>query len=226
MTDRPIILREGPLVSARAGKKTHVCFPVLYRAGRRLPIRDAMPEGVGAETTWCQLAPGDRLWVKEEFCNLRDMRNPLATKFLYRADLLGGRPIIPGRGFRGDRYRVQNYDAKELPLDSSRYHLVVTDVRRFPCQDLTWEELAAEGQLRFASDSKGQAWDRLYGFTLPWGANFEVIGAWFEFKAGNLNGVPAAPHEKQRIENPRLAALLNPTPPSGEALDSLEEEGK
>lgn len=231
MVDRPIILRESQLKSARAAKRTHICLPAWFAAGRRTSVVNpqsmARPEGaLRLPTPWQSLQPGDRLWVQEEFCELIDSQVMMNSKCLYRADLLGGRPFIPGRGVKGIRYRVNNYDAKRLPREGSRYTLVVKAVRVFPCQDITWEEIKAEGGVLYPSDSRPQAWNRNYGILFPWDVNLEVVGLTFEFLAESIDGVPAAPHEREPVVNVRLAELLAPVKrgDNREPLDVLEEK--
>ena len=214
MVDRPIVLNDARLKSARVGKRTHLCMPAWHSAGRRLSVLNPEsmahpPDGaMRLPTPWQSLQPGDRLWVQEDFCNLLDARAMHKAEFFYRADLLGGRPMIPGRGVKGDRYRVNNYEAKRMPREGSRYTLAITGVRVFACQDITWEELKAEGGLQYPSDSKNQVWDRAYGIQFPYRLNMDVVGITFKFLAENLEGVPAPPHERAYPVNAALAELL------------------
>lgn len=235
MTDRPIILRESQLKTARDGKRTHICMAAWFAAGRRTSVLDpqSMARPVGAlrmPTPWQSLQPGDRLWIQEEFCELLDTQL-VNSKAFYRADLLGGRPSIPGRGVKGIRYRVVNYDAKRMPREASRYTLLVESVRVFPCQDITWDELKAEGGVQYPSDSKHQVWGRAYGIVFPWAVNLDVVGITFKFLAESVDGKPAAPHERMPVVNAALAELLAPVKrpdrgdnPTGEPLDALEEK--
>lgn len=231
-----IILRGPQIEQARAGKRTHLCLPAFHTPGRKVTFAGGEPAvkasgpatGFKMPTQWQKLEPGDKLWVKEERAELYDHQQPINSKQFYKVDLLGGRPPVPGRGVKGNRYTTRSIDARHMQRGDSRYTLLVVSTRVFPLQEIEWDEVKAEGAMLYPSDSKNQWWARSYGFTMPWADNQEVLGLTFEFLAESVDGVPAPDWRRQPRENSALAALLAPAkpaalPPSGDAIDALED---
>lgn len=145
-----------------------------------------------------RLQTGDRLWVKEELAVVYKVGDPFNCASYYRADLPNGSPPMPHetRGYRGqfgDKYRSRFVDAKKMKREASRYTLVVEAVRIFPCQDITWEEIAAEGGPAYPAQTKGGWWGQSYEVFLPWADNPTIVGVTFNFMAESIDGRAADP---------------------------------
>lgn len=197
--ERPIILRGMQIKAAREGRRTHICLAANFvrSGGKILP------------TPWRELVEGDKLWVQEETSYAIDLQNPLNTRGCYRADLLGGfAPIPTSNGARRGRWARRNYDAKKMRRDMSRYTLRVVSAKLFRCQEVDWETIKAEAGIHYPADSKGQWWDRHYGFPLPWRTNPEVIGLTFEFLHESIDGVPA-PDWRKPVNEATIKALAS-----------------
>lgn len=212
MTERPIILAESQLKAARVGKRTHLCLPAFNTPGQRVSFIGRAPNtaanpgtGLKMPSVWQQLKGGEKLWVREAVVELIDERIRSDSRSFYKADLEFGRPTIPnGRtdaaGRVNRRYKTRERRAGELPRQHSRYTLAVIDVRVFPCNEIDWAEIDAEGSVRYPTDTKGQWWHRHYGYSLPWRENPAVVGLRFKFLAESIDGIPAAPWEKPERE--------------------------
>lgn len=148
MTDRPIIFR-APMVRALLdGRKTQT-RRLAWRemTERELAARPNMPRECEPtlETPWCRVKPGDRLWLRETHSFLRQADQSCTA--IYRADFLGGDPEAI------DDWRPSIH----MPRWASRLTLVVTEVRRQRLQEISEQDIVAEG-LRKLSKDDGQTW--------------------------------------------------------------------
>lgn len=103
--------------------------------------------------------PGCRLWVKESWCELTDENPPHATRFYYCAT-----QEEPLRLSDGDGFTVYNKDGSEkspwksarfMPRAASRLTLDITDIRVERVQDITSDDILAEG-VRIPTTAEGR----------------------------------------------------------------------
>ena len=209
MTDRPIIF-SAPMVQALlAGRKTQT---------RRLAWREkecpggAVNDGGGqmdyiepsfvrSPSPWRMVQPGDRLWVREAWCQQSDDGAMVAGRAHYRAD--GNHVALSD----GDGFAVTTAAGREaspwrpsihMPRWASRLTLTVTDVRAQRLQEITEEDARAEGARAaygepFATDSGltdrrrfQLLWDTLHG-PGAWDANPEVVALTFTVAQRNID---------------------------------------
>ena len=127
-------------------------------------------------------AVGDHIWVREAFCHAMD-DGRCTDKILYRAD---GHDVFASDG---DGFHRWNKDGSEaspwrspfyLKRADSRITLEITDVRVERLQDITEEDVKAEGVYTWAEGDHtcnvaetyfSAAWDRINGKRAPWASN-------------------------------------------------------
>lgn len=210
MNERPIFLTGAQIRTVRAGRRKHLCMTASMTGGHR----DAAERLSAARmpSVWTALQPGDRLWVREDICELLDTRNYLNSQRVYRVDCEYGYIPIPAGDPNRSRWRQRVRGGFHMERRESRYTLLVKAIRIFPCQEISWEEIDAEAGVHYPTDSKGQWWGRSYGLVMPWYLNPRVVGISFEFIDANIDGhappfaKPAAPapaasaaeHDRQR----------------------------
>lgn len=125
--------------------------PYLNRAGRQVWGAKAGPvlEMANASCPFGQ--PGDRLWVRESFADLRgtgiehrpDPAGPL-SRYAYAADSPPGSHSDEARKDYGIKWKSSIH----MPRSASRILLEITDVRVERLQDITYEQAVAEGVYR------------------------------------------------------------------------------
>jgi len=144
-----------------------------YCSGKRTPDN---PRGMGINWCWwtrddrpCEqfrvgYAPGDRLWVRETWCNGPIGRDGVVEDWAdygYRAS----DPEIEGID-DGDGYKILNADGSvkscwkpsiHMPRKASRLTLTVTDVRVQRLQDISEKDAIAEGVER-SPHGNGDQW--------------------------------------------------------------------
>lgn len=196
-TVRPIILRASWILSARAGKRSHIILPATFVPKARIAVgaeakaHQARDPGMRMPTPWSRLVPGDRLWVQEDVSCLIDGKNEGNNRCFYKVDLPGGHVPITG-GVKGARYRTAGVLPHHMVREHSRYTLEVTGVRAFNAQDVSWDEMTAEGDWD-GRQTKGAWWMHRYGVQMPWDENPPVVGLSFKFLTENIDGAMPAP---------------------------------
>lgn len=209
MADRPILF-SAPMVRALLdGRKTQTRRALKEDAVRCLVLlgRDVLMASTNRKLLPC--APGDRLWVREEwrawaeFDKLPPRSIPPGADVQYLAD----DPLSPWVS----RYR----HARFMPRWASRLTLTVTDVRVERLRDISeadaWSEGCKPGALNDrgepfpadepAPDGKGEIgwdcardwyadlWDSLHGPD-AWDENPWVAAISFDVRRGNIDEVP------------------------------------
>lgn len=204
MAEKPILF-SGPMVRALiANRKTQtrrVVVPQPSYPEFTLPVqkitpmlgRDNMPNGeffihhpecdcVGRSGLVARYLPGDKLWVRETWCQY-------ASRVIYRADYDRFTPISDGIG---GPWRPSIF----MPRSASRITLEVTDVRVQRVQEISEEDARAEGteepslcelggMLAQAAWSERQVYQRLWDFInakrgFGWAANPWVFAYTFK----------------------------------------------
>jgi hypothetical protein len=100
-------------------------------------------------TDYAPWQPGDRLWVRETFADLRGMgfgNDPVTDKpwnFAYKADIQPGSDSDQARIDYGVKWKPSIH----MPRAASRITLEVTDVRVERVQDITEQDAISEGAL-------------------------------------------------------------------------------
>lgn len=132
MKERPILFSGEMVRAILDGRKTQT-RRVIKPQGEPYTIEDVdvlkCPYGI----------PGDRLWVRETFADLRGMG--FGHKWAYRADT--------PEGSESDRIRI-GYGVRwkpsiHMPRWASRITLEITDIRVERVQDITYIDAKAEG---------------------------------------------------------------------------------
>lgn len=164
MKERPILFNGEMVRAVLAGQKTQT---------RRIPSKTQQ------YALFCPYGhPGDRLWVRETFCTFEQSNGSQGVA--YRADtedgwyspcetLTGGYPshcsCHPGcEGCTAGRWKPTWRPSIHMPRWASRITLEITDVHVERVQDISEEDVQAEGfSDRPASKNKFRiAWDLLY----------------------------------------------------------------
>lgn len=203
MADIPIIF-SAPMVQALlAGRKTMT---------RRLAWQDIPDPAdsmltIGRKATrWQAVRPGDRLWVKEAWAapggydSMKPSELPRTVRIFYGNDI-----NISGRG----RPRALRF----MPRWASRITLTLTATRVERLQEITYEDVTAEGietrQFGATTEHEGfrtwrhpdgrftpharaafrQLWDSLHG-PGAWDANPEVVALSFTVAQHNIDHPP------------------------------------
>ncbi|WP_219268756.1 hypothetical protein [Pseudomonas sp. Xaverov 259] len=146
--ERPILF-SAPMVRAiLEGRKTVTRLPVKGAASKWLI--DFTPEFVAdrANDLCPHGQPGDRLWVRETFIDLRgtgvehrpDPGGPL-QRYAYAADCRPGSHSDEARKDFGLKYKPSIH----MPRAACRILLEITDVRVERLQDISTEQIIAEG---------------------------------------------------------------------------------
>lgn len=148
MTDRPILF-SGPMIRALIdGRKTQtrrICKPANAAALSHVVPVDVHPFDAsgwfGDEEGECSFfvgyQPGDRLWVRETFCDLTEHMT---------APLFAGREGPVAYQADGEFIGCHKWKPSiHMPRAASRLTLTVTDVRVQPLQDCSEEDAIAEG---------------------------------------------------------------------------------
>jgi len=135
MTDRPIIFSAPMVCALLDGRKTMT---------RRLAWRDAEPNaGIPVATIWQKVQPGDRLWVRENFCFLGTC-DPgfLSFQATYPDDIPAGIENVPA-DIHDAGYRWT--PCIHMPRRLSRLTLIVTGTKTERLQDISAADAEAEG---------------------------------------------------------------------------------
>lgn len=194
MKERPILFNGDMVRAILDGRKTQT-----RRVVKHLPLlgepeiwcRDAMCNDcnfvsiVGDYRRFCPHgAPGDRLWVKETFVMWPYAGNDGAAGEIYKADnqLPASAPKSIGRNWTPSIH---------MPRWASRITLEITDVRVERLQDITWQDVLAEGVKHkdawwlgalhpikdtpkvypLAAQAYESIWDSIYAAKHPWSSN-------------------------------------------------------
>lgn len=193
MTDKPILF-SGPMIRALLdGRKTQTRRVMKPPYG----TLEYLPDG-----TWRPICtkffPGDRLWVKETHCFCGQM-NSIKSSDLSKLEPVGYladgniREASCSMISRG-RTRPSIY----MPRWASRLTLTVTDVRVQRVQEITQEDVAAEGWRGFQHDGGPLTWFHTLWDSLNeargfgWNANPWVIALTFDVHRCNIDQMEAS----------------------------------
>lgn len=189
--ERPIIFGEPMIRAILEGKKTQTRRLVLSKWSRRFDLTKT--EGRAQALAHCPYGkPGDRLWVRETWCNGRGLAvvesadvviapvdAPPAPRVVYRADGAKLPPHCPWR------------PSIHMPRWASRIDLEVVSRRVEKLQRISADDIRAEG-LGCALDYPGMThchccpcvslrdnyrnlWDKINGKRAPWQTNPSVF---------------------------------------------------
>ena len=212
MTDRPMLFSTPMIKALKAGKKTQTRRPAWRQVithpdcPKSWLHGEHRPDGYTyLRTIWQKAAPGDRIWVRETWgergATGYNVVNGVEVEqdadwIVYRAD-----------GEDGKRWMPSIF----MPRSASRITLVVTDVRRQRLQDITVDDIVAEGVKepfsQFTAAIPGPAaqdaweekawlawqetWDSIHGAG-AWDDNPEVIALTFDVHMRNIDEREAA----------------------------------
>ena len=165
MKEHPILF-SGPMVRAiLEGRKTQT----------RRVMKLNMDGGVYSEPRCPDGVPGDRLWVRETWADVRWMQEPehFPNGVSYRADCSADSLKL------AEHYGVRWKPSIHMPRWASRITLEVTEVRAQRLQDITEEDARAEGVNcavgGFITTNPVNAfhglWDYINGKRAPWDSN-------------------------------------------------------
>lgn len=155
MKERPILFNGDMVRAVLAGQKTQTRQTVVPPTGSICPYGQ----------------PSDRLWVKETFYRYYPSETWPEPKALYRADGI----TLCDKDSEGKKQRWT--PSSHMPRILSRITLEITDIRVERVQDISEEDVQAEGfSDRPASKNKFRiAWDLLYWKRgLGWSVNPRV----------------------------------------------------
>lgn len=188
MTDRPILFSTLEVRALLSGAKTQTRRLAWGRNGKRAP--------------WQSVKPGDRLWVRESWCDV-DNRGLVALDSKdkqyvdYRATPRDGDPTLPG-GWGADPENVEALRWRSpihMPRLASRLTLTVTDVRVEPLQDISEADVLAEGLAPIVTDGRHSLvtmfvdlWNSINGHRAPWNSNPDVVALTFTVEERNIDG--------------------------------------
>lgn len=189
MSDHPIIF-SGPMVLALlAGRKTMT----RRLAGAWRKVHDPVQKGnylTGfRSTSWCNVKPGDRLWVREAWA-----WSPLASMSPapgYEQFLVLREPAPAHPEFYKWRSPIH------MPRWASRLTLVVTATKIERVQSISEADARAEGAKKFpvptfADSSHRQGferlWCKLHGVDV-WNENPEVVAIAFTVQKQNIDAI-------------------------------------
>lgn len=220
MADRPIIF-SAPMVRALLeGRKTQTRR--LLRSMNRWVVQDCREVRLH-DGRWCHFlagaaeplehlrlpwSPGDRLWVRENWCRRVEDGAVVPGAALYAAD--GGHVVkSDGNGFtmlRADGREASPWRPSiHMPRWASRITLLVSDVRVQRLEEISEADAEAEGvQMTgkfYAEECEGFAgpyaylfaelWDHLHGAG-AWEANPWVVALTFSVQQRNIDQEPQA----------------------------------
>lgn len=159
--ERPILF-SGPMVRAILGNRKTVTRRIVRNPGR---LEGFMLSG--EEPSWCPYGgPGDLLWVRETF-----RQAYRSAEYHYRAD--ADEPEATGC------WRPSIF----MPRAACRLFLGVVSVRAERLQDITEEDVEAEGLSAVTKDAFAHGWDKINSKRGPWASNPMVWRV--EFRRGN-----------------------------------------
>lgn len=223
MTDRPILFSAPMIQALIAGRKTQTRRIAKVRRDINFGCEIA-PNEYAAEVRDLNFdnapyAPGDRLWVRETFCQSQTGHETAgAFNCFYRAT----DPDVEGVD-DGDGYSLLNKDGSlkspwkpgiHMPRWASRITLNVTNVRVQRLQDVSEDDARAEGvgrefEIDVATFVRGSfdpekasthylgfkhTWNRIHGTSgyKSWAANPWVIALTFRVHHGNIDALSEA----------------------------------
>lgn len=191
MTDIPIIF-SAPMVQALlVGRKT-MTRRLAWGKARRLAWQPKDQPAAKRPTDWQRVKPGDRLWVRETWCDPdQDHRA------VYRADLTSGQLKESEQVMRATRkQRASDYHYRpwrspiHCPRWASRLTLIITATKIEPLQMIRNADILAEGipgdppqSIVFAA-----LWDSLHGEG-AWRANPEIVALTFAVHKQNIDAM-------------------------------------
>ena len=205
MTDRPIIF-SAPMIRALLDGNKTMTRRLAWRGISRRPYNEKNIT-INPPTLWQKARKGDRLWVREAFCDmiLPELLGGAPQRFLaYKA----GRRMMHPSGC--DLSKPETWPISiepdtipsaakwrpsiHMPRRASRLTLVVTDTRIERLQDISEADAQAEGAKLYVC---GQGKDHRTGFVYLWGglhdgskgwlANPEVVVISFETHRRNID---------------------------------------
>lgn len=154
VSERPIIF-SAPMVRAiLAGRKT------MTRRLATSPLRK------------CE--PGDMLWVRESFKLADSGMDPRGEHLIYNADGAHGYAVSSSRFVK---VKMKSISSIHMPRWASRITLEVTGARVERLQDISEEDVAAEGVDPYCMTARGAffaLWNSLHG-PASWEANPSVV---------------------------------------------------
>lgn len=130
--------------------------------GETIPEQGAIWHTRTGDSLMCPYGqPGDRLWVREAWCHLSDVRtadpggDALQRRVFYRADYPGDTLMHDDRPEEKIKWRSSRF----MPRWASRITLEIVSVRVERLLDISAEDAIAEGILRWnAADSHAPKW--------------------------------------------------------------------
>ncbi len=178
MTDRPILFSAPMILALLDGRKSQTRRLAWQKPQVAIQVGDGPVEPVLVPTLWQKAKPGDRLWVRETYARRAD------GLIAYRAgphpwdvkhDICRWRPSI--HMFRW----------------ASRLTLVVTEVRVQRLQDISHNDVTAEGASNVVDHENWwpRRWDILHGAG-AWDENPEVVALTFTVHQCNIDSMGEA----------------------------------
>lgn len=201
MADRPIIF-SAPMINALlAGRKTQTRR--IFTPPKPFAADDDISVQLAAGTIKPRYAPGDRLWVKENFCfdaQMDGFKPSKVSKFEPRGYPANNWIIEPAcMMIKAGRLRA----ARFMPRWASRLTLTVTEVRVQRLQEISAYDVQAEGACELAcvppiEEDEIEAreifrdlWNSLHGPD-AWDANPWVVALTFTVQHGNIDQIGTA----------------------------------
>lgn len=242
MTDIPIIFSAPMVLALLGGRKTQtrrLAWTLRRPKGENPPPNKMwvqgpmgttpptvrLADGVGAYYTpssWQKVNPGDRLWVREN-CAKISMGGAMIDTVHYPATPDQGLFLHKDRKWRASAVKPQTglklTPSIHMPRWASRLTLVVTGVKVEPVQNISDDDVLAEGMIPWGGGDIGSdgKWHRLFHSAVPgnehsgdcapdvykelwtylhgaesWASNPEVVAISFEVHQTNIDALKVA----------------------------------